>query len=85
MLQDPESARLEEARTVKTPWRKWGPYLSERQWGTVREDYSQVEMPGTTSLVTGPGPAPITVARMVLLGVSDDKQFPVTGQSRCPC
>jgi hypothetical protein len=41
MSQDPESARLEEARTVKTPWRKWGPYLSERQWGTVREDYSQ--------------------------------------------
>jgi hypothetical protein len=41
MVQDPESARLEEARTVKTPWRKWGPYLSERQWGTVREDYSQ--------------------------------------------
>src|SRR3954465_13122896 len=23
------------------PWRKWGPYLSERQWGTVREDYSE--------------------------------------------
>ncbi len=40
MAQDPESARLEEARTSKTPWRKWGPYLSERQWGTVREDYS---------------------------------------------
>jgi Mannosylglycerate hydrolase MGH1-like glycoside hydrolase domain len=36
-----EVARLEEARTAKTPWRKWGPYLSERQWGTVREDYSQ--------------------------------------------
>jgi hypothetical protein len=35
-----EVARLEEARTAKTPWRKWGPYLSERQWGTVREDYS---------------------------------------------
>jgi len=41
MSQNPESARLEEARTAKTPWRKWGPYLSERQWGTVREDYSQ--------------------------------------------
>src|SRR4051794_24744218 len=41
MVLDPESARLEEARTAKTPWRKWGPYLSERQWGTVREDYSQ--------------------------------------------
>ena len=24
-----------------TPWKKWGPYLSERQWGTVREDYSK--------------------------------------------
>ena len=41
MVQNPESARLEEARTAETPWRKWGPYLSERQWGTVREDYSQ--------------------------------------------
>src|SRR5450631_570080 len=41
MPQNPESARLEEARAAKTPWRKWGPYLSERQWGTVREDYSQ--------------------------------------------
>ena len=40
MSQDPESARLEEARIAKAPWKKWGPYLSERQWGTVREDYS---------------------------------------------
>jgi len=35
-----EVVRLEEARTGKVPWKKWGPYLSERQWGTVREDYS---------------------------------------------
>ena len=35
-----ECVRLEEARDEGTPWRKWGPYLSERQWGTVREDYS---------------------------------------------
>src|SRR5271166_4534826 len=53
MPHNPESARLEEASTLETtrlgqqvgagkkPWRKWGPYLSERQWGTVREDYSQ--------------------------------------------
>src|SRR5580698_6585863 len=34
-----EELRLEEAR-AGVPWRKWGPYLSERQWGTVREDYS---------------------------------------------
>src|SRR5262245_52161113 len=36
-----EAARLEEARQGKAPWKKWGPYLSERQWGTVREDYSE--------------------------------------------
>ena len=36
-----EERRLQEARERKVPWRKWGPYLSERQWGTVREDYSQ--------------------------------------------
>jgi len=32
-----EQSCLEEARTKKAPWKKWGPYLSERQWGTVRE------------------------------------------------
>lgn len=36
-----EQLRLEQAREPSTPWRKWGPYLSERQWGTVREDYSE--------------------------------------------
>ena len=34
-----EQERLEQAR-AGVPWRAWGPYLSERQWGTVREDYS---------------------------------------------
>ena len=36
-----ERVRLSEAREGKAPWTKWGPYLSERQWGTVREDYSE--------------------------------------------
>jgi hypothetical protein len=36
-----EQTRLEEAHGQTAPWRKWGPYLSERQWGTVREDYSE--------------------------------------------
>src|SRR5437762_636104 len=36
-----EHDRLEAARTQSAPWKKWGPYLSERQWGTVREDYSE--------------------------------------------
>lgn len=36
-----EGKRLFSEHSVKlNPWRKWGPYLSERQWGTVREDYS---------------------------------------------
>lgn len=35
-----ERTRLEESRDDAQPWKKWGPYLSERQWGTVREDYS---------------------------------------------
>jgi len=36
-----EERRLKEAREQNIAWRKWGPYLSERQWGTVREDYSE--------------------------------------------
>jgi hypothetical protein len=36
-----EQTRLDEARTKEKAWKKWGPYLSERQWGTVREDYSK--------------------------------------------
>jgi len=41
MASTAEHKRLEEARRDSVPWRKWGPYLSERQWGTVREDYSE--------------------------------------------
>ncbi|HXC88700.1 MAG TPA: glucosidase [Stellaceae bacterium] len=36
-----EEGRLDEARGGRVAWRLWGPYLSERQWGTVREDYSE--------------------------------------------
>ena len=35
-----EEIRLEQSRTREAHWKRWGPYLSERQWGTVREDYS---------------------------------------------
>src|ERR1700736_2622134 len=35
-----EQRRLKESAEKLVPWKKWGPYLSERQWGTVREDYS---------------------------------------------
>jgi hypothetical protein len=36
----PEQQRLDEANARQQAWRNWGPYVSERQWGTVREDYS---------------------------------------------
>src|SRR6202020_1246685 len=41
----PEEQRLEESHNRIEHWKRWGPYLSERQWGTVREDYS----PGGTA------------------------------------
>jgi hypothetical protein len=40
-VRDPERIRLQEVCNRTAHWKKWGPYLSERQWGTVREDYSQ--------------------------------------------
>src|SRR5438094_10481054 len=47
VLADPASLTAEEQRLLQAragvPWRAWGPYLSERQWGTVREDYSDSE------------------------------------------
>jgi hypothetical protein len=39
-IETTEQKRLNDAREQGIPWKKWGPYLSERQWGTVREDYS---------------------------------------------
>ena len=35
-----EEQRLEAARDRQAHWKRWGPYVSERAWGTVREDYS---------------------------------------------
>jgi hypothetical protein len=40
-IETAEQKRLNDAREKGVPWKKWGPYLSERQWGTVREDYSE--------------------------------------------
>ncbi|HEU4426488.1 MAG TPA: hypothetical protein VFR67_28440 [Pilimelia sp.] len=41
MAEGAEQARLRQADAGEQPWRAWGPYLSERAWGTVREDYSE--------------------------------------------
>jgi hypothetical protein len=43
-----EERRLEESRDRKAHWKRWGPYVSERAWGTVREDYSAAAPPGIT-------------------------------------
>ena len=57
MNENPEVKRLEAARHHTTAWKKWGPYLSERQWGTVREDYSADGNAGITLAMIRPGPA----------------------------
>ena len=70
-----ELSRLREARESNVPWRRWGPYLSERQWGTVREDYSPYG--------TAWDSFPFEMARSRayrwgedgIMGISDDKQF----------
>ena len=41
---NPEQLRLQEARNANASWTEWVPYLSERQWGTVREDCSEIGM-----------------------------------------
>ena len=40
-----EQLRLAEDERREKNWKRWGPYLSERQWGTVREDYSERVVP----------------------------------------
>src|SRR5213080_334750 len=44
-MTDAELHRLEEDRARTANWKRWGPYLAERQWGTVREDYSADGLP----------------------------------------
>ena len=56
-------------------WKRWGPYLAERAWGTVREDYSDDgDGVGATSPTTTPGPGPTGGARTAWAGICDDGQ-----------
>ena len=54
-----EEQRLEEARQRTKHWKRWGPYLSERAWGTVREDNSRMGRRGIISHTITHGRAPI--------------------------
>jgi hypothetical protein len=88
MSANAERQRLVEARDWQVPWRKWGPYLSERQWGTVREDYSEDgnawdvtrhAVPrdrGATSRATLPGtPRPVVRSAMMDFGVRSGRSL----------
>ena len=65
-MQTKEQTRLDDARSGKASWRKWGPYLSERQWGTVREDYSDSGDAWNFFLTTTHAPALTAGVRMAL-------------------
>jgi hypothetical protein len=58
-----ECQRQLDARANNAPWWRWGPYLSERQWGTVRKGYSAGAKPGTPFRTTTLDRAPIVGAR----------------------
>ena len=79
-MSDTEQNRLQEAHENGQAWSRWGPYLSERQWGTVREDYS----PGGTAWDFLPHDQTRSHAYRWgedgLLGISDDQR-----RRRCTC
>ncbi len=60
---DAERRRLAEADDSGVPWRRWGPYLSERQWGPYGRTTARTATPGRTSPTTRPAPAPTAGAR----------------------
>jgi hypothetical protein len=63
-----EAHRLQAAQERTAHWRRWGPYLSERQWGTVREDYSPDGTAWDFFRTTKRAPGLIAGARMAWLG-----------------
>ena len=70
-----ETERLDAARVPETPWKKWGPYLSERQWGTVREDYAPTAPHGSRSPTITRASRAYRWGEDGLGGISDDQQL----------
>ena len=60
---------------INHDWKKWGPYVTDRQWGTVREDYSENGTPGNLLLTIWPAVKPIAGAKKELAGICDEKQL----------
>ncbi|UWZ86070.1 MGH1-like glycoside hydrolase domain-containing protein [Occallatibacter riparius] len=70
-----EQTRLNDTREAGIPWKKWGPYLSERQWGTVREDYSEDGNAWNYFTHDQSRSRAYLWGEDGLAGVSDDKQY----------
>ena len=71
---DPERARLAAARDEGVRWRRWGPYLADRQWGTVREDYSRRRLRlGRTFPTITPASRAYRWGEDGLLGICDEQ------------
>jgi hypothetical protein len=73
-METSEQRRLNDAREKGIPWKKWGPYLSERQWGTVREDYSHDGNAWGYFSHDGSRSRAYRWGEDGLAGISDDKQ-----------
>lgn len=65
----------EKERLKDLGWKKWGPYLSERQWGTVREDYSVIGEPWTATTHDMARSKAWRWGEDGLAGFSDKRQF----------
>ena len=74
MVPEAEQKRLGDGQANGAHWKTWGPYLSERQWGTVREDYSDTATRGTTSPTIRRDRALTAGVKMASRGISDDHQ-----------
>jgi hypothetical protein len=74
-MSNTEQRRVEEADTTGVPWRRWGPYLSERQWGTVREDTGKGDDTWNAFTHDEARSRAYRWGEDGLAGISDDKQF----------
>src|SRR5581483_11876926 len=75
MSDNSELSRLQSIRTSGIPWREWGPYLSDRQWGRDREDYSEDGNPWEYFTHDQARSRAYRWGEDGLAGISDDRQL----------
>ena len=84
-----EEKRLEADKNRQAYWKRWGPYLSERQWGTVREDIALTVLLGTIFPTLNPITALIAGEKMAywefLIPTSDFVSRSPSGMAKTPC